>query len=122
MEASGTSGQKAALNGAPNLSVLDDWWLEAYDGTNGWAIGERDETERDADEADRADAEALYRLLETEVVPLFYSRTPEGVPAGWVAVMRRSIQTVAPHFSVRRMPARCDCDCHSTVALQYSTR
>jgi starch phosphorylase len=73
MEASGTSGQKAALNGVPNLSVLDGWWLEAYDSTNGWAIGDREETARDADEADRADADALYRALETEVVPLFSS-------------------------------------------------
>jgi starch phosphorylase len=103
LEASGTSGQKAALNGVPNLSVLDGWWLEAYDGTNGWAFGNPDETATDPDDADRADADALYRVLETEVVPRFYSQAPGGVPGTWIATMKRSIQTVAPRFSARRM-------------------
>ena len=103
LEASGTSGQKAALNGIPNLSVLDGWWFEAYDGSNGWAFGDHDQTARDPDDADRADADALYRVLENEVVPLFYARPPGGVSAGWVARMRRSIQTLAPRFSTRRM-------------------
>ena len=122
MEASGTSGQKAALNGVPNLSVLDGWWLEAYDGTNGWAIGDRDETARDADEVDRADADALYRVLESEVVPLFYSRASRGVPAGWVAVMRRSIQTVAPRFSARRMLKEYVDRCYAPASSRIPTR
>ena len=103
LEASGTSGQKAALNGVPNLSILDGWWLEAHDGTNGWAFGGRGETSGDEDEADRHDADALYRALESQVVPLFHSAPARGVPSGWVAAMRRSIQTVAPRFSARRM-------------------
>jgi starch phosphorylase len=103
LEASGTSGQKAAVNGVPNVSVLDGWWLEAFDGRNGWAFGNPDQKARDPEEADQADAGDLYRVLENEVIPLFYSRPPNGVPAAWVARMRRSIQTVAPRFSARRM-------------------
>jgi len=116
LEASGTSGQKAALNGVPNLSVLDGWWLEAYDGTNGWAVGDLDETATDLDEADRTDADALYRVLEAEVVPRFYSRAPGGVPAAWVATMRRSIQTVAPRFSARRMVKEYVDRCYAPAA------
>jgi starch phosphorylase len=103
MEASGTSGQKAALNGVPHLSTLDGWWGEAYDGTNGWAIGEPGEGPADPDARDAADAEALYRLLEQTVVPLYYDRGPDGVPRGWLRVVRRAIETVAPAFSARRM-------------------
>jgi starch phosphorylase len=102
MEASGTSGQKAALNGAPHLSVLDGWWVEAYDGTNGWAIGEADGEPADPEARDAADAEALYRLLEQTVVPLYYDRGPDGIPRGWLRVVRRTIETVAPAFSTRR--------------------
>jgi starch phosphorylase len=103
MEASGTSGQKAALNGVPHLSVLDGWWAEAYDGTNGWAIGEASEEPADPDARDAADAEALYRLLEQTVVPLYHDRGPDGIPRRWLRVVRRSIETVAPAFSARRM-------------------
>jgi starch phosphorylase len=103
MEASGTSGQKAALNGVPHLSVLDGWWAEAYDGTNGWAIGAPDEQHTDPDARDAADAEALCRLLEQTVVPLYYDRDPNGVPRGWLRVVRRAIETLAPTFSARRM-------------------
>jgi starch phosphorylase len=103
MEACGTSGQKAALNGVPHLSILDGWWAEAYDGTNGWAIGETSEGPADPDARDAADAEALYRLLEQTVVPLYYERSPDGIPPGWLRVVRRSIETVAPAFSARRM-------------------
>jgi starch phosphorylase len=101
-EASGTSGQKAGLNGTPNLSILDGWWPEAYDGANGWAIGAGREFESD-DQQDAADAESLYRLLEEEVVPLYYQRDADGVPRGWVAVMKESMMTVGPKFSMRRM-------------------
>ena len=102
LEASGTSGQKAGLNGVPNLSVLDGWWVEGYDGHNGWAIGEEREY---ADEAaqDEADALSLYHLLENEIVPLFYERDEHGIPHGWLAKMRASIATVAPQFSFNRM-------------------
>ncbi|MFQ5859334.1 MAG: alpha-glucan family phosphorylase [Anaerolineae bacterium] len=102
LEASGTSGQKAALNGVPNLSVLDGWWPEAYDGTNGWAIGnERDYS--NVDEQDAADAESLYSTLENEIIPLFYDRDADEVPHGWLRVIKSSIRTCAPHFSMRRM-------------------
>ncbi|HEU5321127.1 MAG TPA: alpha-glucan family phosphorylase, partial [Methylomirabilota bacterium] len=103
MEASGTSGQKAALNGVPNLSVLDGWWAEAYDGTNGWAIGEPAGAPLDEAARDAADAEALYRVLEREVVPLYYDRGPDGLPGGWLRVVRRAIETSGAAFSARRM-------------------
>ncbi len=101
-EASGTSGQKAGLNGTPNLSVLDGWWPEAYDGANGWAIGNWQDFS-DPNEQDAHDAEALFRLLEEEIVPLYYQRDADGVPRGWVQVMKESMRTVAPTFSMRRM-------------------
>jgi starch phosphorylase len=101
-EASGTSGQKAALSGIPNLSVLDGWWAEGYNGANGWAI---DSGERYDDVAaeDSADARALYDLLESEVVPLFYERDADDVPRGWVQVMKEAIRTAVPVFCTRRM-------------------
>jgi glycogen phosphorylase len=101
-EASGTSGQKAALNGTPNLSVLDGWWPEAYNGANGWAIGSETQLEDEAAQ-DAADAEALYHLLEEEIVPLYYQRDADGIPRGWVSVMKESMITVSPQFSMRRM-------------------
>ena len=101
-EASGTSGMKAALNGIPNLSVLDGWWVEGYNGANGWAIG--DEREFDSQEAqDEYDANSLYRLLEDEIVPLFYSRDRDNMPRGWMEIMRESIRSNAPRFSTHRM-------------------
>lgn len=101
-EASGTSGQKAAANGIPNLSVLDGWWAEGYNGANGWAI----DSGRQHDDPwaqDAADAEALYHLLEDEVVPLFYERDADYVPRGWVQVMKEAIRTAVPVFCTRRM-------------------
>jgi len=102
LEASGTSGQKASLNGAPNFSVLDGWWPEAYNGRNGWAIGEEKEY-ASQEEQDRVDAESLYAILEGSLVPLYYDGGPDGVPRGWVAMMREAITTVAPRFSTQRM-------------------
>ena len=101
-EASGTSGQKAAVNGIPNLSVLDGWWAEGYNGANGWAIDPGQETDDPAAQ-DAADAEALCRLLREEVVPLFYKRDADGVPRGWVQVMKEAIRTAVPAFCARRM-------------------
>jgi len=101
-EASGTSGQKAAANGIPNLSVLDGWWVEGYNGANGWAV-DGGETHDNPASQDAADAEALYRLLENEVVPLFYKRDAGDVPRGWVRVMKEAIRTAVPVFCTRRM-------------------
>ena len=102
LEASGTSGQKASLNGAPNFSVLDGWWPEAYNGKNGWSIGEPIEYASE-EEGDRVDAESLYSTMENSLVPLFYDRDEEGVPLGWVRVMKEAISTIAPTFSTQRM-------------------
>jgi starch phosphorylase len=101
-EASGTSGQKAAMNGIPNLSVLDGWWVEGYNGANGWAIGHSND-DLPVEEQDRQDAESLYELLENEVVPLFYDRDLDGVPRGWVDIMKETMRSNAPKFSSRRM-------------------
>ncbi|MDD5127867.1 MAG: alpha-glucan family phosphorylase [Dehalococcoidales bacterium] len=101
-EASGTSGMKAASNGVINLSVLDGWWNEGFNGTNGWAIGKGPDSFR-ADEEDSTDAAALYDLLEKEIVPLYYQREPDGVPTEWVRLMKRSISSVLPVFCARRM-------------------
>lgn len=103
MEASGTSGQKVAINGGLNFSVLDGWWLEGYDGDNGFAIG--DLTATAEDEMDRLDAESMYRVLTDEVLPRFYERDADGIPRRWVAMMKRSIQTLVPQFSSDRMVA-----------------
>lgn len=102
LEASGTSGQKAALNGVPNLSVLDGWWKEGYDGTNGWAVTLPDAPIDDGAQ-DVHDAEGLYSLLEKEVIPLYYDRGIDGIPHGWCTVVKNAIRTVAPQFSARRM-------------------
>jgi starch phosphorylase len=102
MEASGTSGMKAAVNGVPNLSIGDGWWAEGYNGANGWLIDGKCQS-ADPGEVDAADADALYRLLENEVVPAFYDRDAHGLPATWLRIVRESIRSVMPRFSARRM-------------------
>jgi starch phosphorylase len=102
LEASGTSGMKAALNGVPHLSIGDGWWAEGFDGSNGWMI-DGGKSGDNFDEVDHADANALYRLLEEEVVPAFYVRDASNVPRRWIALVKEAIRTVAPRFSARRM-------------------
>jgi starch phosphorylase len=103
-EASGTSGQKAALNGVPHFSVRDGWWYEGYQGANGWAIGGAPEELADNSEArDVADAETIYRVLEEEIVPLYFDRDTDGVPRRWMQVVKEALRTAAPAFSARRM-------------------
>ena len=101
-EACGTSGMKASLNGVPHLSVRDGWWYEGYNRANGWAIGDGPKT-YSPEEEDRMDAEALYKLLEGELVPLYYDRDRSGVPHGWMRFVKETIRSVVPNFCARRM-------------------
>jgi len=100
-EACGTSGMKAAINGVPHFSVRDGWWHEGYNGANGWAIG--DSLGMTPGEQDNTDAETIYRLLEREIVPLFYDRDTRDVPRDWIRVVKESIKSVIPAFCARRM-------------------
>lgn len=99
MEACGTSGMKAALNGVPQLSIMDGWWVEGFNGENGWAFGQQEVK----DNRDQADAEAIYRILEEEVIPLYYKVSDDGIPHDWVKVMKESMRSNAARFSSRRM-------------------
>jgi len=94
-EASGTSGIKAGINGVPHLSVLDGWWIEGYNGLNGWAFDGNGSAEKDADQ--------LYTLLERQIVPLYYQKDENGISTGWIRIMKESIKSAAPRFSSRRM-------------------
>jgi starch phosphorylase len=102
LEASGTSGMKAAVNAGLNMSILDGWWCEAFNGENGWSIGQGEEYE-DTNYQDHVESRSIYDLLEREVIPTFYDQSPTGVPRDWLQLVKNSIQTIAPRFSAARM-------------------
>ncbi len=102
MEASGTSGMKAAANGIPNCSILDGWWVEGYAPDVGWAIG-RGEEYADHEEQDKAESAALYDLLERQIVPQFYQRGSDGLPRDWIGRMKCCVRKLAPAFNTNRM-------------------
>jgi starch phosphorylase len=101
LEASGTSGMKSVINGGLQLSVLDGWWAEGYDGHNGWAIS--GEIDIDTEGQDARDVDALHRLFDEQVLPAFYERDADGLPPRWLAMMRRSMVTLGPRFAATRM-------------------
>ena len=102
LEASGTSGQKVCINGVVNFSILDGWWCEGYNGTNGWAIG--DDTYYDNEYfQDNADSESIYEILEKQIIPMFFERNGNNLPAKWVKVMKESIKSLTHRFSTHRM-------------------
>jgi glycogen phosphorylase len=102
LEASGTSGMKANCHGCLNLSILDGWWREGYDGTNGFAIGEDSNPDK-VEEQDRVDSANLYRTLTEQVVPMFFKRDAQGIPRDWIQRVRRAMVTLVPQFSTDRM-------------------
>lgn len=118
MEASGTSGMKAAMNGVPHCSVLDGWWAEGYKPGRGWAIG-NGETYEDQGLQDRIEAKALYDLLENMIAPLFHNRSNGGIPTGWTAVMKNSMRMALSYFNTNRMVAEYTGD-YYVPALDFS--
>jgi starch phosphorylase len=115
LEASGTSGQKVVLNGGLNLSVLDGWWAEAYDGLNGFAIG-KGRTHSKMDVHDSRDGEDLYRVLHDELIPLYYQRDRDGLPRGWISRMKRTIRTLGWRFNADRMVMDYTLKCYVPAA------
>ena len=120
-EASGTSGMKVLVNGGLNLSELDGWWAEAYSPEVGWAIGDGQE-HGDDPSWDAAEADALYRLLEQEVVPEFYTRNQKGIPVGWITRMRESMARLTPTFSTSRVVRQYTEEHYLSAAASYSAR
>ncbi|QDU93413.1 alpha-glucan family phosphorylase [Lignipirellula cremea] len=121
LEASGTSGQKVVLNGGLNLSVLDGWWAEAFDGSNGFAIG-NGRTHADIEIQDRRDADDLYRVLQEEVIPMYYNRGSDGLPREWIARMKNAIRTLGWRFSADRMVMDYTQHCYVPAAGGLSSR
>jgi starch phosphorylase len=115
LEASGTSGQKVVLNGGLNLSVLDGWWAEAYDGLNGFGIG-TGRTHSNMDVHDSRDGEDLYRVLNDELIPLYYHRDRDGLPLGWIKRMKRTIRTLGWRFNADRMVMDYTLKCYIPAA------
>ena len=115
LEASGTSGQKVVLNGGLNLSILDGWWAEAYDGLNGFAIG-TGRTHSDMAVHDARDGDDLYRVLRDEVIPLYYQRDRDGLPRGWITRMKRTIRTLGWRFNADRMVMDYTLKCYVPAA------
>jgi starch phosphorylase len=115
LEASGTSGQKVVLNGGLNLSVLDGWWAEAYDGLNGFAIG-AGRTHSNMDVHDSRDGDDLYRVLREEVIPFYYQRDRDGLPRGWIKRMKRTIRTLGWRFNADRMVMDYTLKCYVPAA------
>jgi len=101
-EASGTSGQKAAMNGVLNFSVLDGWWCEGFNGKNGWAFGDNGDIES-LDDLDSWDSEELYDILENDIIPLYYQRNEQGLPLQWIEKMKEAIKSILPQFNTDRM-------------------
>lgn len=101
LEASGTSGMKAAINGVPNFSVLDGWWLEGFNGKNGWGIDSPEGVS--VGEQDAHDVEVIYKTLEDEIIPLYYTRDLSGIPHGWVKVAKEAMMSAIPNFTSERM-------------------
>jgi starch phosphorylase len=118
LEASGTSGMKVCCNGGINLSVLDGWWVEGYNQNNGWAIGAGEEY-TDLTYQDEVESRAIYDLLEQEIVPLFYTRSSDGLPRGWLRVMKQAVGTVCPFFNTNRMVQEYIEQCYWPSARRY---
>ena len=121
LEASGTSGMKVCINGGLNLSILDGWWCEGYTGDNGWAIGAGEEyTDNDRTYQDDIESRTLYDLIEQEIVPLYYNRTADGLPRGWINYMKNSIMKCCPVFNTNRMVEEYMRRCYAPSAERYS--
>ena len=103
LEASGTSGEKIILNGGLNCSIMDGWWREAYNGKNGFAIGEDKDSQVSVEDQDRIDSQNLYDVIENRVVPTFYDRDASGIPLKWIKMIKESIKTIAPVYNTNRM-------------------
>jgi starch phosphorylase len=121
LEASGTSGMKASLNGVPHLSIGDGWWAEGYNGRNGWLI-ESQTNPDDHNATDAADAESLYRLLEEQVVPAFYERDERQVPVRWIQIVREAMRSNLPRFSARRMVKQYVTEMYAPAATRLVSR